>query len=128
MTLYTTESFSISLIDNIIYVKFFKSDFDFETIDEGVRKRIELVGENSYPIFADIRTLKIITRDARERLAAPDAALGVTGVALLVNSKVQVILFNFFHAIYKSPTPSKLFKSEKKALEWLAKYPAKIAL
>jgi len=120
---YTTDKFSINLIDDVIFIKFFIHEFDFDTIDEGVTKRLEITGKNSYPIFADIRTLKIITRDARERLAAPDAGQGVTAVAMLVNSQVQVVLFNFFNAIYKSPTPSKLFRNQKKALQWLAAYP-----
>jgi hypothetical protein len=119
---YKDENFLIELKDGIIHVEWLKETYDYDSIDYIIKKRIEMVKGESYPIFTDLRKLKSGSRQARERLAGPDAGIGVTAVAVLVSTRVQRTLYNFFNAIYKAPVQAKIFTSKEKALEWLEKF------
>lgn len=119
---YQDENFSIELINGILHVEWMKETYDYETIDYIIKKRIEMVEGNSYPIFTDLRKLKGGSRQARERLAGKDAGVGVSAVAVLVSTRVQKTMYNFFNAIYKAPVQAKVFTDKEKALQWLEKY------
>lgn len=119
---YVDDRFSIQLKDGIVYFTFNKEYIDFVLVDDAVNKRIELTGGKPYPIFSDFRLVKNGSREARERMAAKDAGIGVTAVAVLINSKVHKTIYNFFHSIYKAPAPAKLFTDKEKALKWLEQF------
>jgi hypothetical protein len=119
---YADQNFKIELIDEIIFVEWLKEEYDYEEIDFIIKKRIELCAGKSFPIFTDLRKLKKGTRQSRERLAGMDAGIGVSAVAVLVGTRVQKTLFNFFNAIYKAPAPTRLFTNKESALQWLRQY------
>lgn len=119
---YQDENFKIELINGILHVEWLKESYDYETIDFIIKKRIELLEGRSYPIFTDLRILKAGSRQARERLAGKDAGVGVSAVAVLVSTRVQKTMYNFFNAIYKAPVQARVFTSKDKALQWLEKY------
>ena len=122
MNEYLDENFHIKLENNIIKIIWLKEYYDYNTVDLGIKKRIEISGKSAYPLFSDFRKVKSGSREARERLAGKDAGTNVTAVAVLVSTEVHKVLFSFFNSIYKAPAPTKIFTSTEKALEWLEKY------
>ncbi len=119
---YQDENFKIELKNGILHVEWLKETYDFESIDYIIKKRIEIIGDQSFPIFTDLRLLKGGSRQARERLAGKDAGIGVSAVAVLVSTRVQKTMYNFFNAIYKAPVQARVFTDKEKALQWLEKY------
>ncbi|MDD3875944.1 MAG: STAS/SEC14 domain-containing protein [Bacteroidales bacterium] len=122
MDKYADDKFSFELIDGILHVLAITEFVDFKTIDDAINKRNEYLKDKKYPMFSDIRKVKSITREARERLAAEDAGTGVNAVAILVSTKAQRIIYSFFNSIYGAPAPAKIFSNKEKALAWLQQY------
>ena len=112
----------MSIEDGILYIVYSCDHYTEEMVDAGIKQRYELTKETPYPMFADIRKVKTSTREARQRMSQKDAAFGTKAVAILINSKVQEVLYNFFNVIYKAPAPAKMFTNKEKAIEWLQQY------
>jgi hypothetical protein len=95
---------------------------DYEFVDFGTKKRLEITGTNSCVMLSDIRKLKSISREARQRLAGKDGSIGVIAVGIVMNSKIQAVMFNFFNMIYKAPSPVKLFTDKEEAIKWCKQF------
>lgn len=119
---YNCDRFSILIRNGIVYFTFLEEIVDFSLVDDAIIKRLELANGRTFPVFSDLRVVKNSSREARERMASMDGGRGVSAVAVLVNSKVQRVIYNFFHSIYKAPAPAKLFTDKEKALAWLEQY------
>ena len=122
MSRYDTENIHIFLKDEIIHIQIVGDSITYEMIDEGIKKRNELFGYKNHLLFADIRGAKTFTREARARLSQKDGGNSVTAVAIMINSKTHMLMYNFFSSIYKPPSPTKLFTDEKEAYKWLSKF------
>ena len=93
------------------------ADEDF--VDFGIRKRLEITGNNSVVMISDITSIKSSTRRSRERLAQDDANRGIIAVGIVLRSKVQTMIYKFFDAIYKKqPVSTKIFSNKEDALKW----------
>jgi len=119
---YTDERFSIQIKDGVVHVVFLKDYIDYDFVNDLINTRIQITGDKTYPMFSDFRKVKSGPREARERMAAKDGGYGVSAVAILINSKIHKIIYNFFHSIYKAPAPAKLFTDKDKALKWLEQF------
>jgi len=104
--------------EGILMCDWFIEEADFELTDFGVKIRKEMSGNKKVVMLSDIRKLKYVSRDGRQRMAAKDAGEGVIAVAIVMNSKIQATLYNFFSFIYKSPSPAKLFTDKEEAIKW----------
>ena len=114
--------FEIFIEDGILYLTLPYEHYTEHMIASGIKQRLAMTQDKSYPFLADVTKLKSITYEARERMTREDAAYGTTVVAFLIKSKVQEVLYNFFHILHKAPRPSRMFTDRKKAIEWLQKY------
>ncbi len=119
---YKDDGFHMYIDDGIVFIEWLKSDYKYEDVDNAIKMRLELTGNKDYPMFSDIRKVKLGTREARQRLSHKDAGLGVKAVGILMDSKVQQVMFNFFNAVYKSPAPNRIFSNKEAAVKWLQKY------
>jgi len=108
--------------NNILMCDFLVENADYEYIDFGVKKRLEITGDKNVVMISDISRLKSSTREARERMADKDAAYGIAAAGVVLNSRVQKVIYNFFQAIYKQPAPAKLFSNKEDAIKWIKKY------
>jgi hypothetical protein len=108
--------------DDILYITYTFEDYTEQMVDAGIKQRYELTKDKSYPMYADIRKVKSFTRDARQRMAQKDAGAGTKAVAIMTNSRVQEVIYNFFNTIYKAPAPAKMFSNKEKAIEWLQQF------
>jgi len=116
-----TENFNIYIKDGIIYGDILTKNFTLDIVEEMIKARHELTEGKLVPILADLKDVKNMPREARQRMSEKDAGKGTYCVAIVINSKVQVVLFNFFNAIYKAPAPTKLFTDRNKAETWIKK-------
>jgi hypothetical protein len=119
---YRDERFSVQIIDGCVYIVYLKEYVDYDYVNDLINARLKLIGNQTLPIFSDFRKVKKGTREARERMAGSDAGIGVSAVAVYIDSAVHKIIFSFFNSIYKAPAPTKLFTNKEKALEWLEQY------
>ncbi len=117
------ENYLEAFIENgIIYVTFTHEYYTEEMVDTAIKHRLYITQDKSYPMFADMTKVKGGARAARQRLAQKDAGEGTKAVAILNNSKVQEVFYNFFNAVYKAPAPAKMFTNKEKAIEWLQQF------
>jgi hypothetical protein len=119
---YVDEDFSIKIEDGIVFIVFFREHADFGFVDKGVKKRIEMTEGRPYPIITDMRKIKSATREARIRISEADAGAGCPAVAVIVNSKLQKVMYNLYNAIFRAPAPCRLFTERKDALEWIQQF------
>ncbi len=119
---YIDHDFSIKFEDDIVFVDYFIVDATYEVADRAIKKKLEMFQGKSFPIVADMRNVKTSTRESRQRMSEPDAAIGVKAVAVIINSKVQKVMFNFFSAINKRPAPARVFSNKEDAVKWVQKF------
>ncbi len=121
ITEYSDSRFSVKLENGIMHISYKQEFVDYDYVNDLINKRLEISGKKSYPMLSDFRIVKNGSRDARQRFAEKDAGEGVDVVAIVVKSKVQKMMYEFFNMIYKAPAPAKLFTDKEQALKWLEK-------
>ncbi len=119
---YSDEDFSMNIENDIVFINFFTEHGTYEMVDRGIKKRLEMCEGKSFPIVSDMRSIKTSTRESRQRMSESDAAIGVKAVAVIINSKVQKVMYNFFSAINKRPAPAKIFTKKEEAIKWAQKF------
>lgn len=107
--------------EGILMCDWFVEEVDYDLVDFGIKIRREMSGNKKTVMLSDIRRLKYMTREGRQRMAAQDAGEGLIAVAVVLNSKIQTTLYNFFSFIYKAPSPTKLFTDKEEAIIWCKK-------
>lgn len=113
--------------NSIVYVIYKKGvTIDLEAAKEIGQLRRNFLKGRSYPGLADVRFLKLVTRDVRKYLEkeatlGPKAS-GVTVIALLVRSRITVITANLFMKFVKPKIPTKVFITKENALKWLEQF------
>ena len=71
------------------------------------------------PILVDIRLIKSINKEARDHFTMRGRKPMACAIAILVNSALSKVVGNFYLGINVPVAPTRLFTSEKKALNWL---------
>lgn len=116
--------------DSIVYAVYKKGvTIDLEAAREIGHLRRSFLKGRSYPGFADVRHLKLITKEARAYLEK-EAIIekeqsGVTAIAVLVGSRISVFMANLFMKIVKPKIPTKLFITKEQGLKWLEQFKSK---
>ena len=118
-TLLIHEIVDITLEDGIIRTRLKIPFVDLEIARRCVNLRFEAIVDRPYLMLSDARSMKKITKEAREYLSGKEARDGVTAVAVLVEKPVGRIILNFFLAINKPLVPTKSFSKEDDAKKWL---------
>lgn len=108
--------------DGIIFFVYNKNlELDIISAQNIVSDRLIHQNNQSYPLFADCRGIKTISREARDYLAKEGSRL-LKASALISDSPVHNTIGNFFLQISKPMVPTKVFYSENEALKWLEKF------
>ena len=122
---FQNENFEMWIYNGIFFVKVLTDHFCLNMAEECVRLRMSLTGQNSYPMLSDSRCVKDFCREAREYLADKKNTRYLNAGAIVVNSRSQRIIGNFFIQINRPNIPSKIFTNEQEALKWLEAYKLK---
>ncbi|MFN6947157.1 MAG: hypothetical protein ACK4ND_19620 [Cytophagaceae bacterium] len=114
------ERFEIWLDNGILYSAYAPNTYlDLETAKEVVRERLKLSNGILRPVFSNITNIVKIDKEARTFFSHGDSIKLVSAIAILTTNKLQEIAGNFYINFDRPPLPTKLFISEKKALDWL---------
>jgi hypothetical protein len=119
---YIDDDIRMELIDGILFVEYLVEHGTYEVAEKGIKKKLELLQGESIPVISDMTHVKTSTREARQRMSESDAAIGVKAVGIIINSKVQMVMINFFTAINKRPAPTKVFLKKEDAIKWAKKF------
>jgi hypothetical protein len=109
--------------ENGIIITTWKSSFiNLTTIKQLVNNRLKATAGKKYPVLLKMKSIKDSTKEARDFLASEEGGKDVLAVAVYVNSVLENMIANFFIYLNKPLVPTKVFKDETKAKEWLANY------
>ena len=96
------------------------ADFTLEVTIEGIEARKTLLGGRKFPVLIDMRLMSEVSEEARKYSATKETTELYLAMAILSGKSLPAKLIgNFFIKFNKPPIPTKLFKSEAKALTWL---------
>lgn len=94
---------------------------DIELAKKVVREKLLIQQGKSYPFLADVRHLKLATKEARDYFAN-EGVEGMTALAILVGSYITVVTTNLFITFSKPKVPTKAFMTREHALQWLDQF------
>lgn len=116
------ELVSMELVNQILIGEIKSELVDLEVAKSAVKFRLEKFGDKFYPFLINIKTVKHVTKEAREYLASKDGCEKVSASAILINSAIASMVGNFFIKINKPLVPTKLFTDKTLAIQWLSNY------
>jgi hypothetical protein len=73
----------------------------------------------SLPTLIDLRGVKSQSRDVRQFYSSPEVTQTISARALLVSSRVSMLMANFLMTISRVSLPTRVFTDEAEAIEWL---------
>jgi hypothetical protein len=80
-----------------------------------------LTKQDKYLVLVDARVNLSVSREARA-FAAQSKNDGCTACAFLITSTANKLIGNFYINVNKPITPTKIFSTEEKAIEWLESF------
>jgi len=113
---------TLELEDGIIISTFKIKSLDLKTTQKIVEDRVKAIGSKSYPLVANIRSVKYSTKTARDFFASQKGCEGLIAAAILVDSPLGSMIGNFFVKVSNPFVPTKTFSSESDAKKWLMQY------
>jgi len=110
------------LDESIIYIEK-KPDVEIRLEDaiENNQVILAISKSNKWSLLIDIRSIKSISKEAREYYSDDKSMPGRCAIALLVDSYFSRIMANIFIGYSNASIPIKLFSSKEMAMEWLKK-------
>lgn len=115
----------IELSDGIIIATWKVSFIDLNIARSAVSSRLFVTAKQNYPFLIKMKSVKGSTKEARDFLSSETGCDGVIAGAILVDSIVENMLATFFIFLNKPRIPTKIFKDETKAIEWLEQFVVK---
>ncbi len=105
----------------IIHIRFHESQ------QHGLAEAVEIVRAHNRladgvrtPVLADLREVKVgANREARSHYVSDESAEFKSGMAMLVSSSMQRMVGNIFLKLNRPPYPTRLFREETAAVQWL---------
>lgn len=118
----------MEIVDGILIASYTKGlHMDLNKAKEAVQARLDYQGDILIPCCVDTTGIISTTKEAREYLGK-EGSKGVAVAGLLSNSPFTRTIGNFYLKVTKPTTPTKLFKTQDKALEWLKEFRLNISL
>ena len=111
------------VLENGIVIETFKLSYmDLKTTQKLVEDTVIAFAKKSYPLLANIRSVKHSSKKAREFFASEKGCEGIIAAALLVDSTFGSMIGNFFVKVSNPLVPTKAFSNEIEAKKWLTQY------
>lgn len=112
----------IELENGIIIATWKVSYIDLDIAKKAVENRLKVFNNKKYPGIVKIGFLKDTTKDARDFLASEKGCEGFVAGAIVVNTILENIIASLYLYLNRPVVPTKIFKDEAKAKEWLKQY------
>lgn len=115
---------TLDIKDDILYLILKKdANVDLETVIETVEVRMEMQGGKKMLILVDNREVWQVTKEAQVYSSSNEVGELSIAMALLSGASLPVMLIsNFFMRFNKLHSPTKIFRDEEKAIEWLNQF------
>lgn len=94
---------------------------DLKTAQEIVAHRLEASEGRSFVALADVRGIKVSTKEARDYFAK-EGTKGLTALAILTGNYLTAAMSNFYIKFSKPKIPTRVFKTREEALKWLRQF------
>lgn len=117
-----TETFSLELENNILIGIICCDLVDLEYAKKVVTSRQELTKGENFPILVKLYSFKKLTKEARDYFASKQACEGILAGAIYTESVLENTIANLFLLLSPPAIPTKVFKNEEKAMEWLKQF------
>ena len=117
-----TPDLKIWLENGIAYCIIKTRKIDGQVAREMVSLRHQFFKGRHFPSIVDVRSVKSVTKEARDIFASHDGTVMLKAAALVTSSVIGKMLATFFMTFNKPNIPIKLFSAEDEAVEWLASY------
>ena len=116
-----TRTLKISLLDNELVYSETKPNTkeNLEDAKENIDGILKIMEGRKLPMISDINNLKSQSKEARDHYSNSPIC---SAVALVTDSRLSMIIGNFFLCLNKATAPTKMFKSKEDALDWARKY------
>lgn len=121
-TSYEDEYVKFTFQDGILFGKNKVNKIDLRIAKHMTETRLKKFNDGDYPIFADYTLVNETSKEARDYFASPEQSKRAKAVAVLSNSKIINMIFNFYIILSKPNVPTKLFSDKEEALRWLRTY------
>ena len=109
--------------DNIVRASYAQNaNITLKDVQDVIEIYLKLTNGKPYPLLADVRHIKSLTREAREYSVKQEVNKIYTANAILIGSHVSRVIINFFLKFNKPPVPTKVFTIENEALAWLKNF------
>lgn len=111
-------------IKNKILVGTYKKNLriDLEVAKEIVSARQTFTGTEKFATLIISQGVISINRPAREYLSSPEATVGLSASAIVVDTLFSSFLGNFFLAVNQTTIPVKIFANTIDAEKWLQQF------
>jgi len=84
------------------------------------RIRNTILLDQTLPLLLDIRSLKELTKSARDFLSSPECIKGTSAGVLLTNNSIFVrTIANIYYRLATPNIPHRIFSDEEAAIRWL---------
>ncbi len=119
MDLYEDEYVRYEFEDGILISKYKTKIIDLNIAKHVLSRRLLHFKAPSYSGLVDYSLVKETTKEARDFFATPEAIQNLNAIAVVTDSMIGNMIYNFYLTISKPSLPTKLFKSNEEALLWL---------
>lgn len=110
--------------DGIIECKLIKdTTFNYEYALQNLKLRTDLESQYKQRIFSYLETTTLSTKKGRDLNAGDHAHAITAALALITDSTITKVTFNFFIMISKPSYPVKIFNNVESAKIWLQSFP-----
>lgn len=92
---------------------------DREKAELMVQQRIEFTKGEPCLVMVKNQTLMILNKGARDYLSSELGTHGIMAAAIITDTGFKKSLTNFFLSVTRPNIPTRMFKDEQKAKEWL---------
>lgn len=108
--------------DGILVCKFADGlEMDLDIAKACVGLRLEYSRGESFALLVNMKGMKSATKEAREYMSNEGSRQVLAG-ALLISSPVSRVLGNVFLSLNRPQVATRLFTTERSAVEWLKKF------
>lgn len=119
---YEDDIISFDFKDGILTAKYKVKKVDLDIAKYVLEKRLKLFSGFNYTVLADYALVIETSKEARDFFASTEANKYMKALAIVTDSMVGNMIFNFFVLLSRPTIPTKLFKNKDEALFWLKKF------
>lgn len=108
--------------EGILYAEYKVSKIDLDVAKHVLVQRLMHYNKYEYSLLADYTVVKETSKEARDFFASPEATKFFKSIAVLTNSLVGNMIYNFYIILSKPSIPTKLFNDKEEAIRWLKEF------